>query len=248
MPQGNTVKKLKAERISNTASVLPEIVHKDVWDCPHSSIGVCPWGWRGYSMDCLFYCVSPVRWFYLSSPSASLKIKHILLTLPQHTSLMVYKVWLWETAGFPRIWSAVRVKLLHCQNWDLWMTHGCPGVKALPHSVHTSERWSQCCWWWWRGWLGRGLPCWWNLAFPYSSCCQSYVGNISECSKSSSRQAPCFHQSTAESFMSNSDQAQVTWFSYHGLQADRITIWMIGRPFLNRDKVEWLLLGEKIFF
>ena len=126
--------------------------------------------------------------------------------------------------------------------------HGCPGVKALPHSVHTSERWSQCCWWWWRGWLGRGLPCWWNLAFPYSSCCQSYVGNISECSKSSSRQAPCFHQSTAESFMSNSDQAQVTWFSYHGLQADRITIWMIGRPFLNRDKVAWLLLGEKIFF
>lgn len=51
---------------------------------------------------------------------------------------------------------------------------------ALPHSMRTSERWNQCCWWWWPVWLGRGLPCWWNLAFPYSSCCQSYVGNISE--------------------------------------------------------------------
>lgn len=138
-------------------------------------------------------------------------------------------------------------QLLHCQKWCLWMTDGRPEVKALPHSVHTSEQWSQCCWWWWRGWLGRGLPCWWNLAFPYSSCCQSYVGNISECSKSSSGRP---HASTkvAESFMHNSDQAQMTWFSYHGLQADRITIWMIGCPFLNRGKVAWLLMGKKIFF
>lgn len=90
-------------------NVLPATVYKDAWDFPHSSIGVCPWGWRGYSMGCHFYCVTPVRWFYLSSPSASLNIKHILLSLPQHTSLMFYKVWLWETAGFPRICRVVRV-------------------------------------------------------------------------------------------------------------------------------------------
>ena len=133
----------------------------------------------------VIFTVSPVRWFYLSSPSVSLK--HILLSLPQQTSLMFCKVWLWETAGFPRICSVVRVtSYCTAKNGVYEWQMAVPGVKALPHSAHTSEQWSQCCWWWWQGWLGRGLPCWWNLAFPYSSCCQSYVGNISECSKSSS--------------------------------------------------------------
>lgn len=59
------------------------------------------------------------------------------------------------------------------------------------------------------------------------------------------RQAPWFHQSTVESFMNNSVWAQMTWFGYHGLQADRITVWMVGCPFLNRDKVAWLLTGKK---
>lgn len=127
------------------------------------------------------------------------------------------------------------------------MTDGRPEVKALPHSVHTSRQWSQCCWWWWRGVAFGSLPCWWNLAFPYSSCCQAMLEILSECSKSSSGRP---HASTkvAESFMHNSDQAQMTWFSYHGLQADRITIWgVIGCPFLNRGQSSMAINGEKNF-
>lgn len=76
MPQGNTVRSWKQREYRMCKwNVLPATVYKDAWDFPHSSIGVCPWGWRGYSMDCHFYCVTLVRWFYLSSPSASLKKK-----------------------------------------------------------------------------------------------------------------------------------------------------------------------------
>lgn len=78
MPQGNTVKKLKAERISNIASGMfyLQLFARMQRGFRQLSLGVCPWGWRGYGIDCHFYHVSTVRWFCLSSSSAYLKLKH----------------------------------------------------------------------------------------------------------------------------------------------------------------------------
>lgn len=125
MPQGNTVKKLKAERISNIASgrfylQLFARMHRDF---PHTSIGVCPWSWRGYGIDCHLDHVSIVRWFCSSSSSAYLKIKHILLSLSQHTPLISYKVWLWQRASFPMLCSFMRVNSYCTANDGVYEWH-----------------------------------------------------------------------------------------------------------------------------
>lgn len=60
------------------------------------------------------------------------------------------------------------------------------------------------------------------------------------------RQTPCFHKSTVESCVNNSVRTQMTdstpWFTSR--QDYDMNGWP---PFLNRDKIAWLLIGGKVF-
>lgn len=95
MPQGNTVKKLKAERISNTASrtFYLQLFARTRKAFPHTSVG----GWLimmvREAMAWVVLLPGLHGWMvYHLLSSAYLKIRCIFLSIPQNTTLMVYKM------------------------------------------------------------------------------------------------------------------------------------------------------------